>query len=85
MTGVVDTNDFVSKLNSIEIKICLPPGVAINRVGDIACKYLADHPEERHHTASGVVLKAIFHAFPCQPPTVEQGSPTEQNVDRPPQ
>src|SRR3954470_7302516 len=85
VTGVVDTNDFVSQLNSIEIKICLPPGVTINRVGDIACKYLADHPEERHHTASGVVLKAIFQAFPCQPPTVEQGSPTEQNTDRPSQ
>jgi hypothetical protein len=34
---------------------------------DVVGKYLKDHPEERHHMAAALIIKAIAEAFPCKP------------------
>jgi hypothetical protein len=45
--------------------ICIPDGVKSGQVLDVVKRYLRNHPEERHHQASSLVLGALKETFPC--------------------
>src|SRR5215472_5151716 len=44
---------------------CVPDGVTVQQVVDVATRYLAANPAERHFAASGLVAHALEDAFPC--------------------
>jgi hypothetical protein len=46
--------------------ICIPKNVSQGQVADIVTKFLRDHPESRHYSASSEVLQALMEAFPCK-------------------
>jgi hypothetical protein len=66
MEGFVDTHGFVTTLNSSK-HLCVPNGVVAEQLIDIACKYLSEHPEERHYPGAALALIAVIKAFPCTP------------------
>jgi Rap1a immunity proteins len=45
---------------------CPPGGSTFGQDRDIAKKFLADHPEQRHLEAGVLVHRAITEAFPCK-------------------
>lgn len=46
---------------------CVPLGADNGQLTDIVVKWLRDHPEMRHHDATGLVIVALRGAFPCPP------------------
>ena len=46
-------------------RACVPDGVTIGQLTAIVTKYLNDHPEYLHLTATSHAAKAIAIAFPC--------------------
>ncbi len=44
---------------------CPPKGVTNKQVIDIAVKYMNDHPEKLHQSASQILYDAVSDAFPC--------------------
>jgi hypothetical protein len=62
VVGVADT------ASALEFKyLCIPNGVTARQLEDIVTPFLRDHPEDRHWSASGLVLSALAKAFPCKP------------------
>ena len=45
--------------------ICIPSGAIAQQATDIACKYLADHPEGRQLSAPIRIIDALVAAWPC--------------------
>lgn len=59
-----DLSTLDASANSV-LGICI--GDAQNsQVIDVFKKYLADHPEKRHHTARLLLLDSLSEAFPCR-------------------
>jgi hypothetical protein len=54
------------KAFDLQKSICLPPDVIAGQAKDVVCKYLEDHPENRHYSAANIVLTAAYFAWPCQ-------------------
>jgi hypothetical protein len=46
--------------------ICPAKSVDVRQMIDVVVKYLSDHPEDRHYTASDKVGLALEKAFPCK-------------------
>jgi Rap1a immunity proteins len=44
---------------------CLSNGVQQNQVVDVVKRWLDEHPEVRHYSASSLVAKALKEKFPC--------------------
>ena len=44
---------------------CLPDGVTYKQLGDITLQSLENEPENRHHTASLIIIRAFGQKFPC--------------------
>jgi len=66
IAGVVDTHMFLSTEPGKSPRLfCLPAGSINTQAADIVCKYLADHPEQRHYSASTTAIVALNAAFPC--------------------
>lgn len=70
--GVADLNDL--NLGGVDLSgqtfvqrqfICVPQGVTGQQAGDVVCKYLVDHPEERQNPAALLVYKALLAAWRC--------------------
>jgi hypothetical protein len=55
----------VSDIMSTNDDICLPDNAALPQIVDIVVKYLTDHPERRHYSASSESGIALMQAFPC--------------------
>jgi Rap1a immunity proteins len=55
----------VSDIMSTDGDICLPNNATIQQIVDIVAKYLSDHPERRHYSASSESGIALMQAFPC--------------------
>ena len=55
----------VSDIMSTDGDICLPNNATIQQIVDIVAKYLSDHPERRHYSASSEAGIALMQAFPC--------------------
>jgi hypothetical protein len=47
-------------------KFCIPDSVTAGQLGDIAEKWLEEHPQHRHYIASGLLAAAFRDAFPCK-------------------
>lgn len=56
--GVADTFQ-------IAHQFCPPKGAIGEQLNDVVIKYLRDHPEKRHYSASSLVIVALQRAFPC--------------------
>jgi hypothetical protein len=48
-------------------RACFPEHSNMGQSFDIVKRYLDQHPEQRHLSASALVAKAIGDAFPCKP------------------
>ncbi|MFL5007489.1 MAG: Rap1a/Tai family immunity protein [Microvirga sp.] len=46
--------------------VCLPEHATAGQVRDVVCRYVREHPEERHETAAWSVRTALEEAFPCR-------------------
>ncbi len=46
-------------------RACIPPGVKRGQLKDIMVKFLDDHPEQLHLTATSLAARAYEEAFPC--------------------
>jgi hypothetical protein len=44
---------------------CLTKDVIGSQAHDVVIKFMREHPERRHFTASSVVAQALAEAFPC--------------------
>jgi len=55
----------VSDIMSTNGDICLPNDATIQQIVDTVAKYLSDHPERRHYSASSQSGIALMQAFPC--------------------
>ncbi len=44
---------------------CFMETVTLGQLRDIMVKYLDDHPEELHYSATSLAAKAFAKAFPC--------------------
>lgn len=62
--AVVDTYSDMQEVYN-QTAICLRPRVTNTQLTAIVSKYLLANPEEWHFRASGIVLKALSNAFPC--------------------
>jgi hypothetical protein len=45
--------------------LCAPPGVTVQQLADVVCRYLSDHPEKRHLTGASLAFGALNASFPC--------------------
>jgi len=64
--GTVGTHDLLSKRNNSEFFFCLPSGVTTNQAIMVIVKYLKEHPEKLHNSASTLILLALQKNFPCK-------------------
>jgi hypothetical protein len=60
---IVATADIANGLKDIDV--CLPEGVTMQQVVDVAKKYLTDSPAERRYSAHSTVIASLRKAFPC--------------------
>jgi hypothetical protein len=70
MEGLLDAEGFFMKSVKKPRLLCVPEGVVLDRLADIACKYLSDHPEERHQTGASLAINEVYKSFAC-PGTVK--------------
>jgi hypothetical protein len=47
-------------------ELCMAENVTARQVMDITIKWLRDHPESRHYTASTEIYRALVPSFPCK-------------------
>lgn len=63
VTGIADAFNGKSTAGG---KFCLPPNISVGQLIDVAYNYLKANPQERHLTASSIVVYALSQAFPCK-------------------
>lgn len=61
VAGVVDTI-----LGVKDEWLCLPKQVTARQLTAVSKKYLNEHPEELHLTASSLIIFSLRAAFPCK-------------------
>jgi hypothetical protein len=59
--GVSDSSDAMRAINNSSS--CSPTGAPIKQIADVVLKYLNQHPEQRHLSASMLVITAIGEAW----------------------
>jgi hypothetical protein len=67
MAGLFDTHAMIATATSSNNPLCVPKAVSLGQLTDIACKYLSEHPEERHLNGASLAFWAVHKAFPCTP------------------
>jgi len=65
LIGTVETHELLSKHNNSENFFCLSSGVTNNQAIMVIVKYLKEHPEILHRSASTLILLALQKKFPC--------------------
>ena len=45
---------------------CIPKAVELGQVSDVLCRYLRNHPEQRHWGGSLLISYAMKEAWPCE-------------------
>ena len=48
------------------VLFCVPDGATTKQAVHIIRKYIADHPEDEHHSTRVIAVVAISKAFPCR-------------------
>ena len=66
ISGVVDAIEYYQVNKGAEKSVCLPKEVSIGQVKEIVVRYLTQHADQRHNTASAIVWDAVRIAFPCK-------------------
>jgi hypothetical protein len=51
--------------DSIDSNICLTPGVTVSQLDSITKKYMNEHPEKLHYSASSIIREVLIKTFPC--------------------
>lgn len=64
--GTVGAHDLLSKHKNNDYFFCLPSGVTTNQATMVIVKYLKEHPENLHNSASTLILLALQKNFPCK-------------------
>jgi hypothetical protein len=64
--GVSDAHDLFVERGGVSASICMPEGIQRGQAVDVACKYLADNPQDRHLQGASLVIFAFEAAFPCR-------------------
>lgn len=64
--GVIDAAHLYQSLSGVRDRICIEVGVQASQVGEVACNYLEDNPQNRHWLAADVVAESAAAAWPCQ-------------------
>lgn len=59
--GISDALDFLDTSS-----YCPPKSITIGQTIGIAEKYLSNNPEERHLSASSLIIFSLQKAFPCK-------------------
>lgn len=49
--------------------ICIPDGATYGQINDVLNKYLAEHAESRHLSATNIFYMALFPVWRCEAPT----------------
>jgi len=65
VAGVIDFHEYYVVQTYGEPFFCLPEGVTVRQVTDIACDHIEKHIASRHLGAGGLVQGALNIAFPC--------------------
>ena len=65
IAGVVDASELFVLLEVSSRHFCLPPEASTTQTADVVRRYLANHPEKRHNSASSLSIVALAEAFPC--------------------
>lgn len=68
VSGVVDSG----ALDSPWLRYCLPAGIKVPQMADVAYKYLVDKPATRHLGAAHLVRQALREAWPCPAEVADQ-------------
>ena len=45
--------------------VCIPAGVTGTQAGDVVCKYLRDHPENRQWNAAALIRQSLASTWAC--------------------
>ncbi len=65
VASMIDTEGFDTFALSLRPVFCIPTGVTIKQLADIAIKYLVENPDRRHFGAASLIWGAMRDAFPC--------------------
>ena len=63
--GVVEGSSGALEIGNHSPLICSPGGVTIGQNRDILIKWLVEHPEWRHLSATAAILRSLSATFPC--------------------
>lgn len=63
--GVVEGSSGALEIGNHTQLICAPDGVTIGQDRDILVKWLVEHPEWRHLSATAAILRSLSSTFPC--------------------
>ncbi len=66
VAGIVDIHFTFENRGDILTQWCIPDGVALTQLAELAVKYMQERSSELHHTASSRVANALILAFPCE-------------------
>ena len=65
VAGVLDAITMMQDEHMARRTVCSAMGVSIDQVKDVSVRWLANHPEARHHSAASLLLAAFQEAWPC--------------------
>ncbi|WP_374990067.1 Rap1a/Tai family immunity protein [Rhizobium sp. TH2] len=66
MPGTTANNVAMSAVNTAKGGVCLTEGITVGQLNEVFCKYLENHPENRHQSATELVQKSFSEAWPCK-------------------
>jgi hypothetical protein len=66
ITAATDIAIDWSNTTGVDSRVCVPRKVSIGELRAIVIKYLDEHPKELHNGAAGIVLNAVYKAYPCK-------------------
>jgi hypothetical protein len=65
IVGIVEAHTFLNASLSQKV-FCEPMDASPGQLKAIVMKYLTNHPESRHLTASSLIFSSLQQAFPCK-------------------
>jgi hypothetical protein len=64
--GVYNTHETFTNWKQMDKRWCMSDGITYTQAIRVVIKFLQEHPEELHLSASGLVSNAFSDAFPCE-------------------
>jgi len=64
LQGIADVMLAGNEVNGYHV--CIPPGILVGQLEDIALQFLRANPAVRHAATAGLVAKAYQQSFPCR-------------------